>query len=62
MPCYAVSARISSSSSLALFHKYGVIEHESYEESYVHLCGSLPQNQSGPFLAFQKKKLAKRQR
>ena len=47
---------------VALFHKYGVIEHESYEESYVHLCGSLPQNQSGPFLAFQKKKLAKRQR
>ena len=47
---------------VALFHKYGVIEHESYEESYVHLCGSLPQNQSGPFLAFQKKTLAKRQR
>jgi GTPase len=33
-----------------------------YEESSVHLCGSLPQNQSGPFLAFQKKTLAKRQR
>ena len=47
---------------VALFHKYGAIEHESFEESYVHLCGSLPQNQSGPFLAFQKKKLAKRQR
>jgi GTP-binding protein HflX len=47
---------------VALFHKYGVIEHESYEESSVHLCGSLPQNQSGPFLAFQKKTLAKRQR
>jgi GTPase len=47
---------------VALFHKYGVIEHESYEESYMHLCGSLPQNQSGPLLAFQKKKLAKRQR
>jgi GTP-binding protein HflX len=47
---------------VALFHKYGVIEHESYEESHVHLCGSLPQNQSGPFRAFQKKKLAKRQR
>ncbi len=46
---------------VALFHKYGVIEHESYEERYVHLCGSLPQNQSGPFLAFQKI-LAKRQR
>ena len=46
---------------VALFHKYGVIEHKSYEESYVHLCGSLPQNQSGPFLAFQKT-LAKRQR
>jgi GTP-binding protein HflX len=47
---------------VALFHKYGVIEHESYEESSVHLCGSLPQNRSGPFLAFQKKTLAKRQR
>jgi GTPase len=47
---------------VALFHKYGVIEHVSYEESYVHLCGSLPQNQSRPFLAFHKKKLAKRQR
>jgi GTP-binding protein HflX len=47
---------------VALFHKYGVIEHESYEESYVHLCGSLPQNQSGPLQAFQKKQLAKRQR
>ena len=46
---------------VALFHKYGVIEHEGYEESHVHLCGSLPQNQSGPFLAFQKT-LAKRQR
>jgi GTPase len=46
---------------VALFHKYGVIEHKSYEESYVHLYGSLPQNQSGPFLAFQKT-LAKRQR
>ena len=47
---------------VALFHKYGVIEHESYEESYVHLCGSLPQNQSGPLQAFQKKQLAKRRR
>ncbi len=47
---------------VALFHKHGVIQHESFEESSVHLCGSLPQNQSGPFLAFQKKKLAKRQR
>jgi GTPase len=46
---------------VALFHKYGVIEQESYEESSVHLCGSLPQNQGGPFLAFQKNKLAKRQ-
>ena len=47
---------------VALFHKYGVIEHESYEESYVHLCGSLPQNLSGPLQAFQKKQRAKRQR
>ncbi len=38
---------------VALFHKYGVIERESYEEGGTRLCGSLPQNQGGPFLAFQ---------
>lgn len=39
---------------VALFHKYGVIEHESYEENGTHLCGHMPGNYSGPFTAFQK--------
>lgn len=37
---------------VALFHKYGVIERESYEEGGTRLCGSIPQNQSGPLLAY----------
>jgi len=39
---------------VALFHKYGAIEHESYEEYGTHLCGHMPGNYSGPFTAFQK--------
>ncbi len=39
---------------VALFHKYGAIEHESYEENGTHLCGHMPGNYSGPFIAFQK--------
>jgi len=39
---------------VALFHKYGVIEHESYEEYGTHLCCHMPGNYSGPFTAFQK--------
>jgi len=39
---------------VALFHKYGTIEHESYEESGTHLRGHMPGNHSGPFSSFQK--------
>ncbi|HYX51223.1 MAG TPA: hypothetical protein VE843_15860, partial [Ktedonobacteraceae bacterium] len=39
---------------VALFHKYGTIEHESYEEQGTHLRGYIPCNQSGPFSSFRK--------
>lgn len=39
---------------VALFHKYGTIEHESYEERGTHLRGYIPCNQSGPFSSFRK--------
>lgn len=39
---------------VALFHKYGTIEYESYEESGTHLRGYMPGNHSGPFSSFQK--------
>jgi GTP-binding protein HflX len=38
---------------VALFHQYGTIEHESYEESGTHLRGYMPGNHSGPFSLFQ---------
>jgi GTPase len=38
---------------VALFHQYGTIEHESYEESGTHLRGYMPGNHSGPFALFQ---------
>ena len=38
---------------VALFHQYGTIEHESYEESGTHLRGYMPCNHSGPFSPFQ---------
>ena len=38
---------------VALFHKYGTIEDESYEESGTHLRGYMPLNHSGPFSPFQ---------
>ncbi len=37
---------------VALFHKYGVIEHESYEEGGTHLRGFMPNNHSGSFAHF----------
>ena len=37
---------------VALFHTYGTIEHESYEENGTHLRGYMPCNQSGPFSSF----------
>jgi len=39
---------------VALFHKYGTIEHESYEESGTYLRGYMPCNHSGPFSSFRK--------
>ena len=39
---------------VALFHKYGTIDYESYEESGTHLRGHMPGNHSGPFSYFQK--------
>ena len=39
---------------VALFHKYGTIELESYEECGTHLRGYIPGNQSGPFSSFRK--------
>ncbi|HXZ03909.1 MAG TPA: hypothetical protein VEH81_03700, partial [Ktedonobacteraceae bacterium] len=39
---------------VALFHKYGTIEHESYEENGTHLRGYMPCNHSGPFSSFQR--------
>jgi len=38
---------------VALFHQYGTIEHESYEESGTHLRGYMPGNHSGPLALFQ---------
>lgn len=37
----------------ALFHQFGVIEAEEYEEAGTHLRGHMPENHSGHFLAFQ---------
>lgn len=39
---------------VALFHKYGMIEHESYEETGTHLRGHIPANHRGPFAALMK--------
>src|SRR5947209_5803910 len=39
---------------VALFHQYGTIEHESFEETGTHLRGYMPGNHSGPFTAFRK--------
>ncbi len=38
---------------VAQLHQFGTIEHESYEEGGTHLCGHMPANKSGPFVAFQ---------
>ena len=37
---------------VALFHRYGTIEHESYEERGTHLRGHMPTNHSGSFAPF----------
>lgn len=38
---------------VALFHQYGNIESEDYEEAGTHIRGHMPANHSGPFVAFQ---------
>jgi GTPase len=38
---------------VALFHRYGTIDREEYEEEGTRICGSVPQNHSGPFYTFQ---------
>lgn len=40
---------------VALFHQYGMIEHESYEVNGTHLRGHIPSNHCGPFAFFRKK-------
>lgn len=40
---------------VALFHRYGSIEYEGYEEGGTHLRGHLPANQSGTFAPFHQK-------
>ncbi len=43
---------------VAQFHQFGTIEHESYEQDGTHVCGHIPKNHSGPFMAFQQVKVA----
>jgi GTP-binding protein HflX len=37
---------------VALFHQFGTITHEGYEEGGTHLRGSMPANHSAPFAPF----------
>ena len=37
---------------VAQFHQFGSIEQEEFEEGGTHICGHLPQNHSGPFMAY----------
>ncbi len=37
---------------VALFHQFGSIEYEEFEESGTHMRGSIPENHSGPFMAY----------
>jgi GTP-binding protein HflX len=39
---------------VALFHQYGTIEHESYEECGTHLRGHIPANHSGQFAPYRR--------
>jgi GTP-binding protein HflX len=39
---------------VALFHRYGSINYESYEETGTHVRGNIPTNHSGPFASFRK--------
>jgi GTP-binding protein HflX len=44
---------------VALFHQFGTIESEEYEEGGTHLCGHMPANHSGPLVAFQRRNAAR---
>ena len=38
---------------VAQFHQFGTIEHEEFEDGGTHLRGHMPENHSGPFMAYQ---------
>ncbi len=38
---------------VALFHQFGTIEQEEFEEGGTHMRGHMPENHSGPFMAYQ---------
>ncbi|GAC1636241.1 MAG: GTPase HflX [Ktedonobacteraceae bacterium] len=38
---------------VAQFHQFGTIEYEEFEEEGTHIRGHIPQNHSGPFMAYQ---------
>jgi GTP-binding protein HflX len=44
---------------VALFHRFGTIESEEYEELGTHIRGHMPANHKGPFVTFQQRSLAK---
>ncbi len=44
---------------VALFHRFGTIESEEYEEAGTHIHGHMPANHRGPFVTFQQRSLAK---
>jgi GTP-binding protein HflX len=43
---------------VALFHRFGTIDSEEYEENGTHIHGHIPANHSGPFTAFQRRLVA----
>ncbi len=47
---------------VAQFHQFGTIEFESYEQGGTHLCGHMPKNHSGPYIAFQQVKATAKKR
>ncbi len=47
---------------VAQFHQFGTIELEEFEEAGTHMRGHMPENHSGPFMAYQQTLSAKRVR
>ncbi|GAC1652991.1 MAG: GTPase HflX [Ktedonobacteraceae bacterium] len=47
---------------VAQFHQFGTIEYEAFEEEGTHIRGHMPQNHSGPFMAYQQTLPTKRVR